>query len=103
MRGPVVAIQAIHHAMLSLVQLLLSWHGITGNEFGGLPLIVGVVNGGNRLPLGVGGNVADTSRVSEMVPVDSAHSLTITSSHLQHHNVCLRCVFFIFRVAGANQ
>src|ERR1019366_3984587 len=36
MRGPVVAIHGIHHAMLSFVQLLLGWLRITGNEFGGL-------------------------------------------------------------------
>src|SRR3984957_6220912 len=38
-----------------------------------------------------------------MVPVDSAHSLPIASSHVQHHNVCLRRVFLIVRIAGANQ
>jgi hypothetical protein len=40
--------------MFSLVQLLLSWLGITGNECGSLSFIVGVIHGRDRLPLGVG-------------------------------------------------
>jgi len=51
--GPVVAIHAIHHAILSFFQLLLSWLGIGGNEFGRLPLIVGVIDDWNRLPLNI--------------------------------------------------
>jgi hypothetical protein len=38
--------------MLTPVQQLFSRLGVTGNEFGGLSLIVGVVHGRNRLPLG---------------------------------------------------
>src|SRR5580700_8687986 len=38
-----------------------------------------------------------------MVPVDSAHSLPIASSHVQHYNVCQGCVFLIVRIAGANE
>jgi len=60
--GPVVAIHAIHHAILSFFQLLLSWLGIGGNEFGRLPLIVGVIDDWNRLPLNIGGDVADPPR-----------------------------------------
>src|SRR5580700_9988295 len=100
MRGSVVAIQAIHHAMFSLVQLFLSWLGIPGNEFRGLSFIVGVIHGRDRLPLGVAWNVAHASIVSEMVPVDSAHSLPIASADVHHLNVSLRRVFLIIRIAS---
>src|ERR1700722_16290405 len=53
-RRSVVTIQAIHHAMLASVQLFFGWLGVTGKEFGGLSVIVGVIHGRNRLPLGVG-------------------------------------------------
>jgi len=81
--GPVVAIHAIHHAILSFFQLLLSWLGIGGNEFGRLPLIVGVIDDWNRLPLNIGGDVADPRAVSEMMTVDADRALPGASADFQ--------------------
>src|SRR5271166_792244 len=103
MRGPVVAIHAIHRAMFSLVQLLLSGLRVGGDEFRDLSLIVGEVDDRNRLPFGVGGNVTDALIIREVMSVDADRALPRTSAHLQQQNVGLRRVLFVVFVAGVHQ
>src|SRR5208337_1526168 len=103
MRGTVVAIHAIHHAMFSFVQLLLGGLRIGGNKFNGLAAIVGVRNNRDRRPLVVGGNVADAGLVGEVVPVDADRALPRYTAHFEQQHVGLRRVFFVVLVAGIHQ
>src|SRR5271157_4612457 len=86
-RGPVVAIHTIHHAMLALVQLRFGGLGIRGNEFRGFSLIVGVIHGRDGLPLGVGGNVLNARVVGEVTPVDADGTLPRASAYFQQQDI----------------
>ena len=103
MRGPVVAVHAIHGAMFSFIQLLLGGLGIGGNEFGGFSVIVGVVDDGDRLAREVGRNVADAGVIGEVVAVNANRTLPGASAHFQQQYVALGCVFFVIFVAGVYQ
>ena len=101
--GPVVAIHAIHHPMFALVQLFFGRLCIRRNEFGSLPLGVGVIHDGNRLPLGIRRNVANTHTVGEVMPVNPHGTLPRASAHLHQKHIGLWRVFLVVFVTRIHQ